>query len=79
MKCSDHQQYKNHSIVWILNIRAVPDVIPCHLCRQLLVLNNFSCLTLSAPHATIVAFSWFGQKVPSQELLSATEFNVRLV
>ena len=36
-------------------------------------------LTLSASHATIVVISRLVKKVPSQELLSATEFSMRLV
>ena len=40
---------------------------------------TYVCLTLSAPHGTIVAISRLVEKVPSQELLSATEFSVRLV
>ena len=36
-------------------------------------------LTFSAPHATKVAISRLVEKVPLQELLSATEFSVRLV
>ena len=36
-------------------------------------------LTLSMPHMTIVAISCLVEKVPLQELLSATEFSVRLV
>ena len=36
-------------------------------------------LTLSMPHATIVMLSHLVQKVPSLELLCATEFSVRLV
>ena len=36
-------------------------------------------LTLSTPYATIVALSHLVQKVPSLELLHATEFSMRLV
>ena len=36
-------------------------------------------LTLSTPHATIVALSRLVQKVPSLELLRATKFSMRLV
>ena len=36
-------------------------------------------LTLSLPHVTIVAISPLVKKVPSQELLHATEFSMRLV
>ena len=36
-------------------------------------------LTLSVLHTTIVAISCLVKKVPSQELLSATEFSVSLV
>ena len=36
-------------------------------------------LTLSMPHATIVVISHLVDKVPLQELLSATELSVRLV
>ena len=36
-------------------------------------------LTLSAPHATIVAISHLVEKASLQELLSATEFSMRLV
>ena len=35
-------------------------------------------LTLSMPHVTIVAISHLVEKVPSLELLHATEFSVRL-
>ena len=36
-------------------------------------------LTLSMPHATIVAISHLVKKVPSLELLHATKFSVMLV
>ena len=36
-------------------------------------------LTLSTPHVTIVTISHLVEKVPLQELLSATELSVRLV
>ena len=36
-------------------------------------------LTLSTPHMTIVTLSHLVQKVPSLELLRATEFSMRLV
>ena len=36
-------------------------------------------LTLSSPHATIAAISHLVKKVPSLELLHATEFSMRLV
>ena len=36
-------------------------------------------LTLSMPHATIVMLIRLVQKVPSLELLHATEFSMRLV
>ena len=36
-------------------------------------------LTLSTPHATIVALNRCVQKVPSLELLRATEFSLRVV
>ena len=39
----------------------------------------FHFLTLSMPHVTIAMISHLVQKVPLQELLSATEFSVRMV
>ena len=36
-------------------------------------------LTVSMPHVTIVSLSRLVQKVPSLELLHATEFSMRLV
>ena len=43
------------------------------------VFFNLNQLTLSALHVTIVAISHLVKKVPSQELLSATELSMRLV
>ena len=42
-------------------------------------LHLYIMLTLSMPHITIVVISCLVKKVPSQELLHATEFSVRLV
>ena len=42
-------------------------------------LDDAFILTLSTPHATEVAISRLVEKVPSQELLHATEFRMRLV
>ena len=43
------------------------------------VTDKFPFSTLSMPHATIVAISRLVETVPSQELLCATEFSMRLV
>ena len=49
------------------------------------IMTEFICihcrnsLTLSTPHMTIVVISHLVEKVPSKELLSATELSVRLV
>ena len=60
-----------------------------HLCRQCISYLGLGCavwvpvllplLTLSMLHVTIVAISHLVEKVPSLELLHATEFSVRLV
>ena len=49
-------------------------VLPCDVMYAVM-----DVLILSALHMTIVAISHLVKKVPSQELLSATEVNVRLV
>ena len=50
------------------------------LCRLAINITSSShLLTLSMPHATIAVISCLVQKVPLLELLSATEFSIRLV
>ena len=61
--------------VWLLVSHCVIDLLK----SKGLVLVQLHLLTLSTPHATIVMLSHCVQKVPSLELLRATEFSVRLV
>ena len=66
----------------VLFISDVQNYILIKLCKTSGSLHLFKIkgmLTLSMPHATIVVLSHLVQKVPSLELLCATEFSVRLV
>ena len=50
--------------------------------HMVIIMNNadlLRILTLSMPHTTIDVLSHLVQKVPSLELLHATEFSIRLV
>ena len=62
-----------------MGIRSLLQYLRLCYCREAVMHYNMPALTLSMPHVTIVTLSHCVQKVPSLELLRATELSMRLV